>query len=146
MRPQTLIQRISECGYTFELKNSDIILRYTRQEEPPKEKVLFLVNELKAHKLEVVQYLKTEHFLSSFQDTVNKMADKYKDSLFDYTRSRNPEKYEQFNQVENRINKFWDEGNFENFQKELETWKNIYTDLLELFSEAEKHNNTKWRF
>lgn len=48
--------------------------------------------------------------------------------------------HEQFNQVENRINKYWDEGNFENFQKELANWKSIYTDLLKLFSEAEKHN------
>ena len=140
MRPQTLIQRISECGYTFELKNSDIILRYTRQEEPPKEKVLSLVNELKAHNPEVVQYLKTEHFLNTFQGTVDEMAGKYKNGLFDYSRSQIPEKYEQFNQTENRINKYWDEGNFENFQKELANWKSIYTDLLKLFSEAEKHN------
>ena len=143
MRPQTLIQRISECGYTFELKNSDIILRYTRQDEPSlvhKEKVLSLVNELKAHKPEIIQYLKDEHFLNTFQDTVNEMAGKYKNRLFDYTRSQKSEKFEQFNQVENRINKFWNDGNFENFQKELETWKNIYTDLLKLFSEAEKHN------
>jgi len=140
MTPQTLIQRITECGYTFELKNSDIILRYTRQEEPPKEKVLSLINELKAHKPEVVQYLKDEHFLNTFQGTVNEMAGKYKNRLFDYTRSQKSEKFEQFNQVENRINKYWDDGNFENFQKELETWKNIYTDLLKLFSEVEKHN------
>lgn len=84
--------------------------------------------------------IKDEHFLNVFQGTVNKMADKYKDGLFDYTRSQNPEKHEQFNQVENRINKYWDKGNFESFQKELESWKNIYTDLLKLFSEAEKHN------
>lgn len=137
MRPQTLIQRISECGYTFELKNSDIILRYTRQDEPSlvhKEKVLSLVNELKAHKPEIIQYLKAEHFLNTFRDTANEMACKSKDRLFDYARSRNPEKHEQFNQVENRINKFWDEGNLENFQKELANWKNIYTDLLKLFS------------
>lgn len=133
MRPQTLIQRISECGYTFELKNSDIILRYTRHEEPPKEKVLSLVNELKAHKPEVVQYLKTEHFLNTFQGTVNEMADKYKNRLFDYIRNQNPEKHEQFNQVENRINKYWDEGNFESFQKELDNWKGIYFELLKLF-------------
>lgn len=133
MTPQTLIQRISECGYTFELKNSDIILRYTRQEEPPKEIVLSLVNELKAHKPEVVQYLKTEHFLNTFQDTVNEMAGKYKDKLFDYARSRNPEKYVQFNQVENRVNKYWDNGNFENFQKELKNWEGIYFELLKLF-------------
>lgn len=143
MRPQTLIQRISECGYTFELKNSDIILRYTRQDEPSlvhKEKVLSLVSELKAHKPEVVQYLKTEHFLNTFQGTVDVMAGKYRNGLFDYTRRLNPEKYEQFNQGENRINKYWDESNFESFQTELDNWKNIYTDLLKLFPEAEKHN------
>src|SRR3990170_8961732 len=109
MRPQTLIQRISECGYTFELKNSDIILKYTRQDEPSlvhKEKVLSLVNELKAHKPEIIQYLKDEHFLNTFQDTVNEMAGKYKNRLFDYTRSQKSEKFEQFNQVENRINKY----------------------------------------
>ncbi len=80
-----------------------------------------------------IEPIKDEHFLNVFQGTVNKMADKYKDGLFDYTRSQNPEKYEQFNQVENRINKYWNAGNFESFQKELDNWKGIYFELLKLF-------------
>ena len=78
--------------------------------------------------------LKDEHFLNTLQSTVSEMADKYKDRLFDYARNRNPENYEQFNQTENRINKYWDDGDFEDFQRELWNWKVIYADLLKLFS------------
>ena len=140
MTAKVLVFKLSECGYRFSLSGDNIVLKYIGSDDPKSEEILPLVSELRQHKPEIIQYLKDEHFLNTFQDTVNEMAGKYKNRLFEYTRSQNPEKFEQFDQVENRINKYWDEGNFENFQKELENWKNIYTDLLKLFSEAEKHN------
>lgn len=135
-----MVCKLSECGYRFSLSGDNIILKYTGRDDPKSDEILPLVSELKQHKPEILQYLKDEHFLNTFRDTANRIAGKYKNRLFNYIRSRNPEKFEQFNQVENRINKYWDDGNFEDFQKELKNWRNIYTDLLKLFSEAEKHN------
>lgn len=140
MTAKVLVDKLFECGYRFSLSGDNIVLKYTGGGDPESDKILPLVSELKQHKPEIIQYLKDEHFLNTFRDTVNGMAGKYKNRLFDYARSRNPEKHEQFNQVESRINKYWDAGNFESFQKELANWKNIYTDLLKLFSEAEKNN------
>lgn len=74
-----------------------------------------------------------EQFLNAFQGTVGEMADKYKDGLFDYARSRNPKEYEKFNQAENRINQYWGVGGFEGFVKELAEWKALYASLVRLF-------------
>ncbi len=133
MTAKGLVCKLSECGYRFSLSGDNIVLKYIGRDDPKSDEILPLVSELKQHKSEIIQYLKDEHFLNTFRDTVNEMAGKYKDKLFDYARSRIPEKYEQFNQVENRVNKYWDNGNFENFQKELGNWEGIYFELLKLF-------------
>lgn len=134
MTAAKLVCKLSECGYRFTLVGDNIILKHTGRDDPKADEILPLVDELKQNKSAVMQYLKDEHFLNTFQGTVSEMAGKYKDRLFDYARSRNPENYKQFSQTENRINKYWDDGDYESFQKEMKDWKDIYFGLLKLFS------------
>lgn len=58
MTVDELISALIDYGYTVNLKGDNIVLKYTLQEEPVKEKVLSLINHLKQCKDEAVQYIR----------------------------------------------------------------------------------------
>lgn len=58
MTVDELISALIDYGYTVNLKGDNIVLKYTLQEEPTKEKVLPLINHLRQHKAEAVQFIR----------------------------------------------------------------------------------------
>ncbi len=66
---------------------------------------------------------------------LKEMSAGYKSGFFNRERQQYPERYSRFGQAEDRINKYWDEDNYEDFRKELGEWQGIYENLLALFGE-----------
>ena len=60
MNTSCLIQELLNLGYRLNLQGEDIKYFFTLKGEPPREKVLPLLSELKAHKKEIITHLRME--------------------------------------------------------------------------------------
>jgi len=74
-----------------------------------------------------------EHFHDTFSRVVGEMSAGYRSGFFNRARLQHPEGYSRFGACEDRITRFWGEGDFEGFRRELSGWQDIYRSLLALF-------------
>ncbi|MBZ0306164.1 MAG: hypothetical protein K8I82_08865 [Anaerolineae bacterium] len=131
-----IVNEFHRLGYSLSLDGNNIRFKFTGQGVPLRGDVQPLLDFLRQNKSEVIAFLRqaeNERFSNAFGRAVGEMSREYKSGFFDRARRQCPERYSRFGRAEDRINRFWDAGDFAGFREELREWRDIYQSLLALF-------------
>ncbi len=149
-----VVDRLKAIGYDVEVKENNIRLSYKGEGAPDKNRVLPLLEELKAKKNEAVKELQKGEELEPISDetlqdiyleVMNEINDSYISGTIKFVEENYPDLDRQIDEVDVRINEVWQlciegKSNLEDFRNELDSYKNLYLEGIELFRE---HLTTK---
>lgn len=129
-----VLSTLKALGYKIELKGENIRLTYTGKGKPDKDKVLPLIEELKAHKEEIVRELKEDPFRILFKEVVDEINKEYLPGTIDHISVHYPKFYQEISQVEDSLSKLWIEGvDINKFRGILKLWYSLHLKGVELY-------------
>ncbi len=146
------LDNLKSLGYDVEVKEDNIKLLYRGEGKPDKEKVVPLLEELKSNKSEAIKELQkgeepvSDEILSDlYMQAMNKINDQYVEGTIKFIEKNYPELDKQIDEVDKQINEIWEsclkgEQSLDDFRNELDSYKSLYLQGIELFRE---HLTTK---
>lgn len=152
-----VLDRLKAIGYDMEIREGNIRLSYKGEGKPDKEKVVPLIEELKANKSEAIKELQKGGELKPIPDktlqdiyleVMNKINDSYISGTIKFVEETHPDLDRQIDEVDKQINEIWKsclkgEQRLNDFRNALDTYKKLYLKGIELFRE---HLTTKAGF
>ncbi|BBO18497.1 conserved hypothetical protein [Candidatus Brocadia pituitae] len=129
-----LIHTVQSMGYKVILNGDKIKLKFVGKDNPPKE-ASTTINEIKGNKATVIEYLKTMNEMEAiFKDTVSEIAQVYREDTFSYIMLVFPRMYDKTQELEQRMNKMWDEGkDIKAFQEIVKQWEEMNKRCIKLY-------------
>lgn len=129
-----LINTIQNLGYSISLEGDKIKLKFVGKGNPLKE-ASTIINEIKGNKAIVIEYLKTMNKMEAiFKDKVDEIAQVYRADTFSYIMIVFPRMYNKAQELEQRMNKIWDEGkDIKAFQEIVNQWEEMNKRCIKLY-------------
>lgn len=129
-----LINTIQNLGYSILLDGDKIKLTFIGKDDPPKE-ASAVINEIKGNKAIVIEYLNTVNKMGAiFKDKVDEIAQVYREDTFSYIMIVFPRMYNKAQELEQRMNKVWEEGkDIKAFQEIVNQWEEMNKRCIKLY-------------
>ncbi len=148
-----VLDSLKSLGYDVEIKENNIRLSYKGEGRPDKNRVLPLLEELKANKERAIKELQkgeelkpiSEEILDDlYMQTMHKINNQYLEGTIKFIEKNYPELDAKIDDVDVRINEIWQlciEGklNLEDFRNELNLYKEIYLEAIGLYKSKIKY-------
>ncbi len=128
------INTLQNMGYKVFLHGDKIRLKFEGKDDPQKE-ASTIINEIKGNKAIVIEYLKTMNEMEAiFKDKVNEIVQLYREDTFSYIMIVFPRMYNKAQELEQRMNKIWDEGkDTKTFQEAVNEWGEIHKKCIKVY-------------
>ncbi len=122
------ISGLSRQGYTISVDQDDLVIRHTGQGHPDPATVRPLLEELRQHKQEALEYLQQQTSTSLYQKVCNELAVLWQPGTREYIEQHCPDLAEEIYHAEATANQVWldcEDGseNLDDFKDALETWR-----------------------
>ncbi len=152
-----VLDNLKSLGYDVEIKENNIRLSYKGEGRPDKNRVLPLLEELKANKNEAIKELRkgeelkpiSEEILDDlYMQTMHKINDQYLEGTIRFIEKNYPDLDRQIDEVDKQINEIWksclqDEASLNDFKEALNTYQNLYLEAIELYKSKIENEQTK---
>ncbi len=144
-----VLDNLKSLGYDVEIKENNIRLSYKGEGRPDKNRVLPLLEELKANKNEAIKELQkgeelkpiSEEILDDlYMQAIHKINDQYLEGTIRFIEKNYPDLDRQIDEVDKQIKKIWesclqDKVDLNDFKEALALYKSLYMQGIELFRE-----------
>ncbi len=152
-----VLDNLKSLGYDVEVKEDNIKLSYRGEGKPDKEKLVPLIEELKANKGEAIKELQkgeepvSDEILDNlYRQTMHEINDQYIEGTIRFIEKNYPELDAKIDEVDKQINVIWEsclhgKVDLNDFKAELASYKSLYMQGIELFREylTAKSSNRK---
>jgi hypothetical protein len=140
-----VVDRLKAIGYDMEIREGNIRLSYRGEGKPDKDKVVPLIEELKANKGEAIKELQKgkelipdETLSDIYLKTMNEINDQYLEGTIKYIQDHHKELDTKIDEVDKQINEIWKsclkgEKSIEDFNAALALYKNLYLEGIGLY-------------
>ncbi len=142
-----VLDNLKSLGYDVEIKENNIRLSYKGEGKPDKNRVLPLLEELKAKKGEAIKELQKGGGLKSapeemlddlYMQTMHKINDRYLKGTIRFIEKNYPDLDMQIDEVDKQINEIWKsclqgKASLNDFEEALALYKSLYMQGIELF-------------
>ena len=145
-----VLYNLKSLGYDVEVKENNIRLSYKGEGRPDKNKVLPLLEELKANKNKVIKELQKgkdilrpipdETLQDIYLEAMNNINDSYIEGTIKYIQGHHKELDTKIDEVDGHINEIWEfclqgEASLNDFNATLASYKSLYMQGIDLFKE-----------
>ncbi len=150
------LDNLKSLGYDVEFNKGNIKLSYKGEGAPDKNRVLPLIQELKANKSEVIKTFQKDKALKPIPDetlrdiyleVMNEINDSYISGTIKFVEENHPGLDRQIDEVDEQINEIWesclqDETSLNDFEKALNTYQNLYLEGIDLYKSKIENEKT----
>ncbi len=152
-----VLDNLKSLGYDVEIKENNIRLSYKGEGRPDKNRVLPLLEELKANKNEPIKELQkgeelkpiSEEILDDlYMQTMHKINDQYLEGTIMFIEKNYPDLDRQIDEVDKQINEIWKsclqgKVDLNDFKEALNTYQNLYLEGIDLYKSKIENEQTK---
>ncbi len=145
-----VLDSLKSLGYDVEIKENNIRLSYKGEGRPDKNRVLPLLEELKANKDRAIKELQKggglkpapEEILDDlYMQTMHKINDQYLKGTIRFIEKNYPYLDRQIDKVDKQINEIWKsclqgETGLNDFEEALNTYQNLYLEGIDIYTKV----------
>lgn len=120
-------------GYNVALEGDKIKLRFTGEDDPPKE-ASAMIQAIKENKAIVIEYLQNTCRMDEiFKQAVGEISGAFMVNAINFTQKMFSETYKKGIAAEDKINRLWDEGkDIKAFSEAVKEWQELHKGFIKL--------------
>lgn len=145
-----VLDNLKSLGYDVEVKENNIKLSYRGEGKPDTNRVIPLLEELKACKNDVIKMLQRDKELTPipdetlrdlFLEAMHNINDSYIEGTIKYIHEHHPDLDDDINKADDRVNEVWKECNegkasIEDFKGALNSYRSLYMKAIGVYKET----------